>query len=397
VILIRKETEDGNTVYDIRGVMIEYFLLSMKKMNLTIEFLQPALDISFDAGVREASKLMSGIADVVVGLVPLVPIFSTGKSELSIPLNSATFKIIVPCPKPISRVDRFLTVFDVSVWLTMIFVFVLTSALFWVLANYPDRNLENESKNLQTIPNSIYNAWSIFIGVSVPEMPRSWKLRIFFLIYVCYCFAVSTVFQAFFVSYLVEPGNGEKISTFQELLDSRINYGYNSALEFAMRTMEYSDHLQFPLTRRVDCAYTKACLKRMISDGDVALFCSVEYASYIFNELGHLGGMTSICFLEESFINMGLGAVFFRGNPWLGQLNKLVRQCQEGGLVLNYWIQLNHEVLLRSKTKSVEDGSSMYFVFTLSHMVPAFIVLGLGYLCSTILLISECLHRRFSK
>ena len=398
VILNREETdEDGNTVYDVRGLTIEYFLLSMKKMNVTIEFLQPALDISFNAGLREASKLMTGIADVVVGIVPLLPIFSSGKSEFSIPLNTVILRMIVPCPKPISRVDRFLTVFEASVWLTMIIVFVLTSALFWVSANYPDRMVAIDYKTLQTIPKCMYNAWSIFIGVSVPQMPRSCKVRIFFLIYVCYCFAISTVFQAFFVSYLVEPGYGEKISTFQELLDSSVNYGFNTAVEVGMSTMEYSDHLKFPLTRRVDCTDQKACLKRMISDGDVALFCSVEYATYIFKELGHLGGMTSICFLEESFINMGLGAVFFRGNPWLGQLNKLVRQCQEGGLVLNYWIQLNHEVLLRSKTKSVEDGSSMYFVFTLSHMVPAFIVLGLGYLCSTILLISECLHRRFSK
>jgi len=38
VILITKETEDGNTVYDIRGLMIEYFLLSMKKMNMTMNF-----------------------------------------------------------------------------------------------------------------------------------------------------------------------------------------------------------------------------------------------------------------------------------------------------------------------------------------------------------------------
>ena len=131
VSLFGKETkEDGNTAYDIRGYAVELFLLSMKKMNLTVLFLEPSLDISFEACMREASMLTSGIVDVVVGMVPLLPIAVSGILEPSIPYFSDPIKWFVPCPKPISRVDRFLTVFDASVWLTMIIVFVLTSVLF---------------------------------------------------------------------------------------------------------------------------------------------------------------------------------------------------------------------------------------------------------------------------
>jgi hypothetical protein len=279
----------------------------------------------------------------------------------------------------------------------MIIVFVLTSALFWFSANYPDRLFEVDSKLLYTIPKCMYNAWSIFIGVSVPEMPRSWKVRIFFLIYVFYCFAMSTVFQAFFVSYLVEPGYGEKIATFQELLDSRINYGFNAAVEFGMRTMEFSDHLRFPVTRRVDCANMTTCLMRMMIDGDVATLSAKGYINYIFNELGYQGEMKSPCSLDENFFYGSFVALFTKGNPLLNQFNKLLRRCIDGGLGLRYWILLNHEALLRGRRKFHEDGSSMYFVFTLSHMLPAFSVLGFGYLCSTIVLIVEGLHKCFGK
>jgi hypothetical protein len=140
----------------------------------------------------------------------------------------------------------------------------------------------------------MYNAWSIFVGLSVPEKPISWKMRIFFLIFVCYCFAISTVFQAFFVSHIFETGYGEKIATFQELLDSSVNYGFVSALDFGMRTMEFSDHLQFPLTRGIDCANLKTCLIRMMTDGDVATVSSAQYTNYIFNELGYQGEMYSL-------------------------------------------------------------------------------------------------------
>jgi hypothetical protein len=279
----------------------------------------------------------------------------------------------------------------------MIIVFFLTSALFWFSANYPDRKFEIDSKSLQTISKCMYNAWSIFIGVSVPEMPRSWKVRIFFLIYVCYCFTLSTVFQAYFVSYLVEPGYGEQIATFQDILDSSTHYGFNTALEFALSTSGFSGHLQFPLNRRVNCSDMKTCHMRLITDGDVAIISAPSYAQYLSNEFGHQGEMNSHCSLEENLIYASIVALFAKGNPLVKQFNTILRRCLEGGLGEKYWAQLNHEALLRSRTKSDEFGSSMYFVFTLSHIVPAFSVLGFGYLCSTIVCIAECLHKRFTK
>jgi hypothetical protein len=128
----------------------------------------------------------------------------------------------------------------------------------------------------------------------------------------CYCFAISTVFQAFFVSYLVEPGNGEKISTFQELLDSNVNYGFVSTAEVVIRTAEYSDHLQFPLTRRVDCVNLKTCLMRKMSNGDVATVSSAMYSNLIFNELGYQGGMDPPCSLDDDFVYLNMVAMFTR-------------------------------------------------------------------------------------
>jgi hypothetical protein len=111
-----------------------------------------------------------------------------------------------------------------------------------------------------------------------------------------------TVFQAFFISYLVELGYGEKIATLQELLDSNVNYGFISIMEFGMGIMGFSDQLQFPLTRRVDCANPKSCLMRLMSDGDVATIFIAQYASYIFNELGYQREIKSPCSLDENFI-----------------------------------------------------------------------------------------------
>jgi hypothetical protein len=107
--------------------------------------------------------------------------------------------------------------------------------------------------------------------------------------------------------------------------------------------------------------------------------------------------MKSPCSLDENFIYGSAVVAFAKGNPLVKQFNTILRQVLLTGIAFRYWEQLKHEALLRGRTKSGEDGSSKYFVFTLSHMVPAFSVLGFGYLCSTIVCIAECLHKRLSK
>ena len=123
--LISAETkEDGNNMYEIRGLAVEYFLLPVRKMNLTVVFLEPTLKPSGKAVMTEGTKLMDGIFDVVVGIIPFVPILVSGMTETSIPYISGNAKFFVLCPKQISKGEKFLTVFDASVWLAMIVVFV---------------------------------------------------------------------------------------------------------------------------------------------------------------------------------------------------------------------------------------------------------------------------------
>jgi len=48
---------------------------------------------------------------------------------------------------------------------------------------------------------------------------------------------MNTVFQAFFISYLVAPGYGKKFETYDELLHSIFAYGYNDAMEVVLARM----------------------------------------------------------------------------------------------------------------------------------------------------------------
>jgi hypothetical protein len=81
---------------------------------------------------------------------------------------------------------------------------------------------------------------------------------------------MSTVFQAFFVSYLVEPVYEKKIDTFEELLDSSTLYGVNDALEIGFVSTDYTDHMKIPESRRVSCGDLENCIRRLVTDDDDA-------------------------------------------------------------------------------------------------------------------------------
>ena len=56
--------------------MVEYFLLSIKKMNMSVVFLQPPVDISFETSMTDTTKLTADTADLF-GVFPLLPIVVT--------------------------------------------------------------------------------------------------------------------------------------------------------------------------------------------------------------------------------------------------------------------------------------------------------------------------------
>jgi hypothetical protein len=125
-----------------------------------------------------------------------------------------------------------MTTFSLSVWLTMGLVLLPTTAVFWCAGNVPYRYVCNETHTHQSLSHCFNNAWDVFMAVSVPQQPTTSTLRVFFFLYVCFCFAVSTVFRAFFVSYLVESMYKKKLESLENLLDSDVVYGIHQIFSF---------------------------------------------------------------------------------------------------------------------------------------------------------------------
>jgi hypothetical protein len=200
---------------------------------------------------------------------------------------------------------------------------------------------------------------------------------------------MSTVFQAFFTSYLVDPGYGKKFETFDELLNSSMAYGYNDAFEFGMASTSYEEHERFPYSRRQNCNDMKECMEQIANHSQLCTLSVEAYSQYLASEMGIRGSSKYLCSLDENVMTVGLTSLLNNGSPFLKRLNTLTRRSLEGGLLDRYWAQLLWITNLRSKVRFIEDENDLYFVFSLSHLRPAFTVLAFGWLLSSVAFIAE--------
>jgi hypothetical protein len=391
VILIGNSTDsDGNVVYKLGGLAVQNLLLAVDKMNVTVVFLKPSLEITVDRTLFEAGNLAARKSDIVIGTSMLLPLYVSPWFQPTIPYAYDTLKWFVPCPQPVARMEKVMQTYQLPVWLTMATVLVLTAILWWGLTNWQHGSLK-DSRIFQTLSYCFYDAWAVFLGVSATNTTNSWKFRFIFLLYVYYCFAMSTVFQAFFTSYLVEPGYGKKFETFDDLLNSSVTYGYNGVIEVILTSKSYKDHHRFPNSRRQLCNDFVECTRQIVNNAQMCTLSSPQFSQYLASEMGIPDASKTFCTLEENVGSSGLIFVLNNGSPYLNRLNALTRRSMEGGLLERYFVQLIWIRSLRSKMTVGDDEEDLYFVFSLSHLSPAFCVLGFGYVLSSAAFLIEVL------
>jgi hypothetical protein len=375
-------------VYNLGGLAVQNLLLAVDKMNVTVVFRKPVLGQYMKDGSSEAGNLAAGMSDIGIGSFPLVAAVVSSTFQPTIPYEYTAAKWFVPCPQPVERMEKVMHTYQIPVWLTMTTVLILTGTLWWGLANWRHSSLK-DSQTFQTLSYCLYSAWAVAMGVSATNKPNTWKFRLLFLVYVWYCFAMSTVFQAFFTSYLVEPGYGNKFETFDDLLNSSVAYGYNDAFEFGMASMSYKEHERFPYSGRQDCDDMKECMKRIANNDQLCTISVPRISQYLASEMGIRDSSQYLCSLEENLVTTGFVSVLRNGNPLLYRLNALTRRSVEGGLLDRYWTQLLWIMNLRSKVRFLDAKNGLYFVFSLSHLSPAFSVLAVGWLLSSVVFLAE--------
>ena len=332
----------------------------------------------------------------------MIPIVMRSSLDATLPYAHFKMKILVPCPKAIPGTEKVLTTFSLSVWLTTGLVLLLTTAVFWCVDNGPYRSVCNETHTYQSLSNCFQNAWAVLVAVSVPQQPTASSLRVFFFLYVCFCFSISTVFQAFFVSYLVEPMYEKKIETLDELLDSDVFWGNRPALNLAMNPATYPEIVNFLEHKKLkdDCSLMRKCVERMITKGDIAIITNPSFPDSVAREMGIAGVGKIFCYLDETLMSAYTTMLFKKGNPLLERFH-ILRRYLEAGLQLRLWSEQKHLAVLTGGVRFTETDGDGFFGFSISHLMPAFMVMLVGTVLSSAVFVGElivkCLCKRKGK
>jgi len=245
----------------------------------------------------------------------------------------------------------------------------------------------------------IYNVWAVLTGVSVPQKPISLSLRIFFIACVWYAVAMTTVYQAFSIGLLVNPGFEKSITTLNDLIQSGLEYGYTNDID----ALQLSDPLYKIITRnRRICESIYKCLQRVIERKDFATIIDSFHAEYFRTRLLLRNIHVQVCTLQEDVLMFSVSMYMAKGNPLQKRFNEFITRMFEAGL-FEKW---QNDFMSSPRTEDHpfdEDDTNFsdyatnklntyYTTFSLIHLQVVFYILLIGQIISTFVFLMEVFY-----
>jgi hypothetical protein len=209
----------------------------------------------------------------------------------------------------------------------------------------------------------ISNVWAIITGVSVPQKPVSLSLRIFFIVWVWYSFAMTYLYQGYFIGLLVNPGFEKSISTLNDLIQSGIDYGYPVEMD---AFIDSEPPYNIITTNRKTCKSVYKCLHRVIERKKFATILDRFRAEYFGTRLLFHNIHVQICTLQEDVILLSVSMYMAKGNPLLHRFNEIITRMFEAGLIKKW--QNDFMCSSRLDDHPIDDDDTKFSDFTTNEI-----------------------------
>jgi hypothetical protein len=392
------ENYETNSHKPYTGFEVNFVEIIFKRLNLTVS--PHTRDPYYRMFMHTIGQLERASSDIAIGGLPLHT-STIHFAETTIPHVYSIISWYVPCPYPAPRWKSMYKIFGSLVWVCFSVVAILAVIIMWLLARYETQIHVRESENYMTIIYCIYNVWAVLTAVSVPQKPISLSLRIFFTAWVWYSFAMTTVYQAYFIGFLVNPGFEKSITTLKELTESGIDYGY----PVEMNNLTFSDPLYKIITKnRKICKSAYKCLQRVIERKDFATILDNFRAEYFRTRLLFHNIHVPVCTLQED-VTMFMASIYMaKGNPLLRRFNEIITRMFEAGIIENWWKDFMYSLRLDDHPISDDDTNlsdfatnelnTYYSTFSLVHLHVVFHILLTGQIFSIFVSLVEVLYYR---
>jgi hypothetical protein len=188
------------------------------------------------------------------------------------------------------------------------------------------------------------------------------------------------------MSFLVDPGYENQLTSLDDILDSGIEFGY---VEFYNMIFSLSSDLRHKeiYERAKLFSKTEECIDRIRETGNFAAFAPIWFAQFYTNMTNDHG---SVCLLnEDDYILFFITTYTQKGSFFLESLNKYITLSLESGMIAR---TTRESVFVPKPIRDNMDVSDGYFVFTLSHLRIAFYILFFGQGVSFIMFLCEVFY-----
>ena len=121
------------------------------------------------------------------------------------------------------------------------------------------------------------------------------------------------------------------------------------------------------------------------------------FGTNVVTDLGTVDIGKLICSLDEPPISTGIIVIFKKANVLLDRFDIIMRHNFKAGLVEKFWTKVQHRASLRGGGLFRETADDMFFAFPVFHLTPAFVVLIVGTILSSVVFIGELILNCFCK
>ena len=301
----------------------------------------------------------------------------------------------VPCAKKVPRWKSIFMVFSTGTWTAGFFSVVFSLLVMVFLAKGEQRTgILQEWQVYKRFPSCFSSVWAVLLAVSVSPMPRTSSVRAFFASWVCYCLAVTTIFDAFLITYLIDPGLQHQINSFEEIVASGNDFGYHTAIGAIVGESE--DNI---MKQRIHCENngTPPCLDWVAYRNNFSLLSSMTFMDYTLTRW-YLdeNGKPLICQAGDTFYGANYVTYMTKGSPLLSHFNRVIGHHIEAGF-LNHILKQGMELQrIQAAARARDVFVGVYYNLSMEHLQGAFLICVGGLTLSCIAFAGELLYRQFS-
>lgn len=393
-------SESPYVTYD-SGIEIRFIKLVAERLNMTLKFLPPPPNEEKWGNITEDGRITGllgqivlGKADIGFGAWPLHP-----KLIMVMDATKTYYRDDwmwwVPCAKKVPRWKSITMVFLPETWITLFISIISAVVVICGLVTCAPM----ERREYRNCANCVSSVWATFLGVSAPYMPRRTPTRIFLISWLWYSVAINIIFQTFLTSFLIEPGFQHQMNSVEEILTSKIKYGYNELLDVAVRNSADA-FSKIILQNRMACneGNKPPCLDWVAYHNNFSVLCSKTLIDYLLTrEYIDRNGKSLICQAGGVFLPLNYVTYMEKWNPLLNRFNDMITRILESGIHYHWFESGLHMQRVYAGVIERKTTTGEYSDISLEHAQGIFPVLVLGLLLSIVVFFMEfAYHKIFS-